>query len=539
MDSFPFLLFYKGKGGKDMMKKIGKVFLAVILISVLFTQGSIFATEAEEPIIRIGVVPAAETIHLGSNGDFEITDKVTGEVLFSGNNEEVRADLHSTSEIRTHYMLQVSWTTSNPYVQDWLTRAEQAGFPTYVEPYNNGWRLLIGEFPTDAPWSVREAFRQEIIRLGLGGTDSYWRQITINEGESSLKLTAGTEEVITTNPVVIKSQNSFIKINGKQYHGIGEVGFNSNGTLAGINELPIEEYLYGVVPLELPPVPYGELEAQKSQAVAARTYALANMGKRSGDGYDLLPTTSDQVYGGFDSEHPISTQAVQETRGVVATYEGELITAVYSSTTGGYTANNEDVWNTDPVPYLRGVPDANRGQAFEHVPTLEVFKNHSNPTSLRNAGNGAFESDWSRYHRWTVDWTKEEIREVLSTYFNTEAGEVYEINVTERSDSGRVLEIEFVTENGTFYEYKDRIRTALKYFLDTGAQTSLRSTLFYIEPVIENNTKELIGFKAYGGGWGHGVGLSQTGAVGMAEKGHTYEEILTHYYQGIALETRY
>lgn len=524
-----------------MVKKIWKLLFALIVVSALSFSGSgnLLAATAEEQIVRIGVVPEAETINLGSNGSFEIVDKVTNQVLFSGSNEEVSVHLHASANVNTHYRLQVAWTTSNAYIADWLDRAEQAGFPTYVEPYNNGYRLFIGEFAPDASWAVRNAFRNEVIRLDLAASDSFWKVVTFVEGESSLKLVKGEEEKITTNSVVIRSEDSLIKINGKQYRGIGEVAFNSKGTLAGINELPMEEYLYGVVPLELPPVPYGELEAQKSQAVAARTYAMSNLGKRNSDGYDLLPTTSDQVYGGHDWEHPISTQAVNETRGVVATYDGKLITAVYSSTTGGYTANNEDVWNTDPVPYLRGVPDAQRGKAFEHVPTLEVFKNHSNPVSLRNAGNGAFESDWSKYHRWTFEWTLDEISDVLSTYFNKEVGQVYEINVLERSNSGRVLEIEFVTENGTFYEYKDRIRTALKYINDNGGQSSLRSTLFYIEPVTNNKTKEVIGFKAYGGGWGHGVGLSQTGAVGMAEKGSSFEEILKHYYQGIDLEVRY
>ncbi|MEI2401128.1 hypothetical protein V8V88_38395, partial [Paenibacillus phytohabitans] len=87
-------------------------------------------------------------------------------------------------------------------------------------------------------------------------------------------------------------------------------------------------------------------------------------------------------------------------------------------------------------------------------------------------------------------------------------------------------------------EYKDRIRTTLKYINASGNQASLLSTLFHIEPVKDNN-KEVIGFKVYGCGWGHGVGLSQTGAVGMAEKGATFEEILKHYYQGIDLEDRY
>lgn len=90
-----------------------------------------------------------------------------------------------------------------------------------------------------------------------------------------------------------------------------------------------------------------------------------------------------------------------------------------------------------------------------------------------------------------------------------------------------------------FTRKKNQIRWALKYFNSDGTQSVLRSTLFYIEPVIDRKSKEVTGFKTYGGGWGHGVGLSQTGAVGMAEKGYTFEEILKHFYQGIELEKRY
>lgn len=511
-------------------------------VSILSLQGIwdnlAEASEGEEPTIRIGVVPSEESLTVGGIDDFAIKDKATGEVLLTGSNNEVQVELAGSSVVKTNYRLQVAFSTSNAYIADWLQRAESLGYPTYIEEYNNGWRLLIGEFPADASFSVRTAFKNEIISKGLGASDAYWRIITTVEGESTIKVSDGETAKTTTNSIQVIS-NDLVTINGKKYRGIVEVGFNSSGSLAGINELPIEEYLYGVVPRELPPVPYGELEAQKSQAIAARTYALSNMGKRGKDGYDLLPTTSDQVYGGYEAEHPISNGAVDGTRGIVATYEGKLITAVFNSTSGGFSANNEDVWSSDPVPYLRGVPDAQRGKAFEHVPSLEVFKNHSNSKSLRAAKEGDFEADWSKYHRWNFEWTAEEISNVLSTSYNTEVGKVHEINVTERSSSGRVLEIEFVTENGTFYEYKDRIRTTLKYINANGNQASLLSTLFHIEPVINNQTKEVVGFKVYGGGWGHGVGLSQTGAVGMAEKGATFEEILKHYYQGIDLEDRY
>src|SRR5690606_249481 len=120
-----------------------------------------------------------------------------------------------------------------------------------------------------------------IVAAGLGGSDSYWRVITIGEGEDTLDVTYAGETVPVTNAVQVIAESERVSINGKPYRGLAEAGFNSTGTLAGINELMMEEYLYGVVPHELPPNPYGELEAQKSQAIAARTYAMSNMGKRS------------------------------------------------------------------------------------------------------------------------------------------------------------------------------------------------------------------------------------------------------------------
>jgi SpoIID/LytB domain protein len=245
------------------------------------------------------------------------------------------------------------------------------------------------------------------------------------------------------------------------------------------------------------------------------------------------------VYGGLDAEQPLSSQAVDETRGVVATYGGRLIQALFSSTSGGHTADSEEAFNSAPVPYLRGVPDAERGEALEHVPTLEVFQSHGNPTSLRAMRNGDAEADWSAYHRWSFEWTADEISQVVSDYAGQPVGKVLAIDVTERGPSGRALKVEYVTEAGTFTDTRDHIRSSLKFFNARGAKSSLLSTLFFIEPVTDPRTKEVTGFRAWGGGWGHGVGLSQTGAVGMAAKGHGYEEILKHYYQGIELETRY
>src|SRR5687768_10918866 len=122
-----------------------------------------------------------------------------------------------------------------------------------------------------------------------------------------------------------------------------------------------------------------------------------------------LPVTTNLEVHGLNAEHSLSTQAVDETANIVATYNGLLIEALFSSTSGGHTSSNEEVFNSAAVPYLRGVPDAQRGEAFGHVPSLEVFRAHGNARSLRGFKGGDFEADWSQYHRWSFEWSADEI----------------------------------------------------------------------------------------------------------------------------------
>jgi stage II sporulation protein D len=145
--------------------------------------------------------------------------------------------------------------------------------------------------------------------------------------------------------------NSFIEVDNRTYRGAIEVFGNSRNSFTVVNELPLEDYLPGVVPNELSPSTYGEIEALKSQAVAARTYAIRNMGQSKSEGYDICATDACQVYIGAGSEHPLSTQAVLETRGVIATYKDEPINALYSSTCGGRTEDAENIFD-EKVPYL-------------------------------------------------------------------------------------------------------------------------------------------------------------------------------------------
>jgi SpoIID/LytB domain protein len=491
--------------------------------------------------IRIGVVPSASSVAIGSAADYTVTDKVTGATLLAGSAGTAAVTLASVSATETWYRLQVM-CGSTAAVDARVAAAQAAGYETMTEPVPAAGctRVYIGKFLPTASFTVRNAFRNEMIAAGLAATDSFWKLVTVILTSAAYQVSNGTQTVTSPNPVVLTSSDGIVTISGARYRGLAEVRTNSTGTmLAGINDLPMEEYLYGVVPRELPPTMWPQLEAQKAQAVAARTYALSGIGKRAADGYDLLPTTTDQVYGGYDAEHPVSTEAVDATTGIVATHGGALISTLYSSTSGGHTADNEEIFASTAIPYLRGVPDAERGQALVNVPTLEVFRAAANPTSLRAEKTGDFEGDWSRYHRWSYSWTAAEIADIIGQFAGRPVGAVQAINVTDRGPSGRVLRIEYVTDAGTFVDTKNAIRASLKYVNASGAYVSLPSTLFFIEPDLDRSTGAVTGFTAYGGGFGHGVGMSQTGAAGMAQRNHDYQEILAHYYQGIALEKRW
>jgi stage II sporulation protein D len=166
-------------------------------------------------------------------------------------------------------------------------------------------------------------------------------------------------------PVTFASDNEAsapVRFNDKPYRGRLEVFTNPAGTLTIVNVVSLEDYVRGVVPNELSPGGYPAIEALKAQAVAARTYAVKNRGNFASQGFDLLPTTRSQVYGGMATEHPLSTRAVEETRGIVATYMGEPINALYTSTCGGRTEDAENIFN-EATPYLRGRECAPEGRA--------------------------------------------------------------------------------------------------------------------------------------------------------------------------------
>jgi len=158
------------------------------------------------------------------------------------------------------------------------------------------------------------------------------------------------------------SETTPVRFDDRPYRGRIEVFTNTRGALTVVNVLGLEDYVKGVVPNELSAGGYPLIEAHKAQAIAARTYALRNRGQFMSQGYDLLPTTRSQVYRGLVSENSLSSRAVDETRGIVATYNGEPINALYTSTCGGRTEDAGNIFN-DAVPYLKGRECAAEGRA--------------------------------------------------------------------------------------------------------------------------------------------------------------------------------
>jgi stage II sporulation protein D len=183
--------------------------------------------------------------------------------------------------------------------------------------------------------------------------------------EDRLIITAGDESTQSLRapvsaPTASMRPDSTVRVGGKEYRGEIHLALNRRGKINVINALPLEYYLRGVVPMELPPGPYPAIEALKAQAVAARTYALAHRGQFRDEGYDLRDDARSQVYAGLTGEQALTNRAVEETRGIVALYPGEdgklaPIEAVYTANCGGRTENNEEVFGGKPLHYLRSV----------------------------------------------------------------------------------------------------------------------------------------------------------------------------------------
>jgi stage II sporulation protein D len=212
--------------------------------------------------------------------------------------------------------------------------------------------------------------------IGPPSVDPNLREVIVN-GPSEMAKYASLKSVSFGS---MNERANPVRLNGKAYRGKIEVFVNARGSLTVVNVVPLEEYLLGVVPAELG---LPNLEAQKAQAIAARTYAIANINGYGTQGFDMVPTVWSQVYKGVSIETAMGTRAVRETAGMVATYHGKPITAYFTSTCGGRTENSENIFDK-AEPYLRGVECSLEGHKHFDPFTIKTTRQ---PAKLRDDAN--------------------------------------------------------------------------------------------------------------------------------------------------------
>lgn len=302
---------------------------------------------------------------------------------------------------------------------------------------------------------------------------------------------------------------------------------NAYGTYTLVNQVPLETYLRGVVPHEIGgEAPYASIEAQ---AILARTYALRNLRRFAVDGYQMCANTHCQVYKGLTGTWPEADRAIAATRGQVLTYDQELVDALYYSTSGGVTASFNDIWKGPGRSYLVPVIDS--------LVNVWDLKNQSLSTEANfrrfmNLKKG-FNEDEQDLFRWREESSLQKLNQDFKEYLQEKQNPlpnfqtILNMEVTERSSSGRVLKMLVQTNAGSIEIEKDEVMKAFY---------APWSTLFYVEPVYQADKKTLKGFAFIGGGFGHGVGMSQTGSYNLAKQGWSSERILSFYYPGTQLQ---
>ena len=313
-------------------------------------------------------------------------------------------------------------------------------------------------------------------------------------------------------PIVVRPLDSggTIGFNGRRWRGELLVSASDDG-LTVVNRLRMDDYVRGVVPLEIGTTSPADAAAVEAQAVTARSYAVTRLGD-SRRAYDMTATTQDQVYGGADAETQVGNASVDATQGLVLLYAGAVVNAPYHANCGGSTAAPQDSWRASSEPYLQRVSD--------QIP-----------------GTNRYYCDQAPRFRWTRTIGGEELRDAIGRYVrglpggSGGVGAVTNVAVTAVTPAGRVATLTVDTDRGRWSMRGNEIRAALR----SPAGELLYSTYFSVDVVPGRSGVERLVLK--GGGNGHGVGMCQSGAIGRARAGQDFRTILRTYYPGTTVGT--
>ncbi len=441
-----------------------------------------------------------------------------------------------------HIQMNVPYTT---YAE---AAAAVSGFSTGFVKYSNGsFYGMTGNYISaeDASAAITA---NGLTECAVNSGSSYTMTVVATGTNRILfEFEYGTSFYLTVMPLSQNGEKCVTWFKGYRYYGGFQYHREGGGDLIVYNAVDVEDYVKGVIPYEMSAS--WPLEALKAQAVCARSYAIANLGKHSSYGFDLCTSECCQVYRGVGLANANSDAAVDQTAGMYMTYNGELCVAYYSSCDGGATENSENVWN-EAIPYLRGVID---------------------PYEADVAGSLS-------YYNWTVTYTPAEITSRLrSKGYN--CGTIVSMTVSQFTDVGNVYKVTLTDSNGVKWNFTkgDRIRSALgvssirftingdtqnTYYIN-GASGTITGSLENSYAVGSNGIAEILGhnnvyaitgtgetleigedtqqntsgnFVITGTGRGHNVGMSQWGAYSMAKYHNmTYDQILRFYFTGVSI----
>ncbi|HHP7232289.1 MAG TPA: SpoIID/LytB domain-containing protein [Xenococcaceae cyanobacterium] len=435
-------------------------------------------------------------------------------------------------------------TLTEPIISERVVLGSHATFET-AENDANFWRNLGIEVEIAQPgrwqvWAKRDVYATPLLRRWLLGSleaNGYHTPYLDSESLTTIPQVVlvidGQEyidpelEIHSTKNLVRVQTTSNQKETTHLYGGFLRLQPNAYGNFSLVNQVPLETYLRGVVPYEIGP--NAPPEAIAAQSIIARTYALRNLRRFETDDYQLCATVHCQVYKGISGATSTTDRAIAKTQGLVLTHNNQLVDALYSSTTGGITAAFSDVWEGEERPYLRPIIDAPNplwdlaNYSLENETTLRYFLNLNQ--GFNETGRSVFR--WKKSRQ--IKDLNQDLRKYLAKMRHPLADfqTITNLAVIKRSPSGRILTMLVETDQGNVKLHKNEVRSAFEPPI---------STLFYLEPIY-NETKQLDGYHFIGGGFGHGVGLSQYGSYNLARLGWSAAEILAFYYPGTKLES--
>lgn len=477
-------------------KLIAKGMLSFLLICSMFISllsASSAAESAQNPeTVRVLLDKQTKSMSFKTNGDYQLINSTNGKVITKLSDKE---------------SWQVELQAGQITFQS--TEKEYGPFsgPVWVQETSAGVSVLA------APNNVVEGSSASGLTVLSGSGEiaglAESTGIYVRDAQGKKELSMSSSGL---NLVSLQRGTEYKRYRGNMVFSV------ENGELLAINELHVEDYLRGVVPAEMPSS--WPAEALKAQAVVARNYALQSVAQtdRGVSRYDLTSDQYNQVYSGYDSEGAATNQAVEATAGVVMLNKGDLILAFFHSSSGGYTENSEDVWK-NALPYIKTKED---------------------PYDQNNA-----------HYDWQVNYTTNQLQEKLKA-----AGyDFMSITDVETTYTASGVRVKKMTISGVGVDNKPllaEIANADSVRITLG----LKSSLFTLQEVYDSNKdkasdsdktsdkasdkdKKLAGVSISGSGWGHGLGLSQWGANGMAKQGYKYEDILQYYYTDIAIIDNY